>query len=82
MAYRLTLTESDVQTIAFVGWRYGWSDSLSRLSEGENELAEHEAWEIAEAIDGDEEGGHHPFPMLDPRCELYSKLSAFRESIV
>jgi hypothetical protein len=80
--YRLTLTAEDVRTIAFVGERYGWSSALLPLQEGENLLREHEAWEIAEKMEEDTEGGHSYFPLLDQRSELAEKLFAFMESIV
>lgn len=80
--YRLTLTAGDVETIAFVGWRYCWSSVLCRLvDEGENQLTEPEAWAIREACEADTEGGHSYFPMLAD-CELRDKLHAFLESIV
>ena len=82
MSYTITLTEQDVGTIAFVGFRYGWSDALRGLEAGDNILAEHEAWNIRDAIESDTEGGHSYFPMLDGRCELADKLYAFLESIV
>ena len=81
-AYTLTLTESDLNTIAFVGARYAWADALSGLDVGENPLTEPEAWEIGEAFEADTEGGHAPFPMLDPYSELYDKLTALWEGIV
>lgn len=80
--YKLELSAGDVKTIAFVGYRYGWSDSLGSLAEGVNTLAEHEAWEIAEACESDTEGGHSYFPMLDPNSDLAGKLSTLLESIV
>ena len=80
--YCLLLTEEDVRTIAFVGARYSWAQALLALEEGENELSEPEAWEIAEAFDADAEGGHALFPMLAPDSDLYAKLVAFREAIV
>jgi hypothetical protein len=83
MAYTITLTAEDERTIDLVGRRYAWSSWAGAwLSEGENTLAEHEAWEFAEAIDADTDGGHSPFPMLDPESDLYAELQAFRNSIV
>ena len=81
-AYLLTLTEDDVRSIAFVGGRYAWSNALQQLEAGENHLEEPEAWHIAEAFEADTEGGHEPFPMLDHRSDLASKLTAFWASIV
>lgn len=81
-AYNLILSDSDIETIRFVGYRYGWSDALSGFSAGENPLTEAEAWEISEAFTSDAEGGHSMFPMLDPRSSLCEKLFKFYESIV
>lgn len=81
-AYTLALTEDDVRSIAFVASRYSWSDALRALEAGEHVIAEHEAWRIAEAFAQDTEGGHEPFPMLDPRSPLYERLIAFWNSIV
>ena len=80
--YTLHLTEEDITTIAFVGYRYGWSEVLSSLGEGENEIPEHEAWEIISAFEQDTEGGHSFFPMLNHRSELAGKLFLFMETIV
>jgi len=82
MAYTLSLTEEDITTIDFVGGRYGWSRALRRMEVGENRIAEHEAWEICEAFEADTEGGHSPFPMLDPRSELAEKLNRFWVGVV
>ena len=79
--YTLTLTDDDIETIAFVGYRYCWSNALRHMETGENAIPEHEAWEISEAFYADTEGGHSMFPMLNPRCELYDKLINFYESI-
>lgn len=80
--YCLTLTEEDIKTIAFVGGRYCWSHALRCMVEGENKLAESEAWEICEEFERDTEGHHPFFPMLDPSSELYEKLSAFMNHVV
>lgn len=80
--YTLTLSEEDIEAITFVGYRYCWADALRHLEVGDNHLAEHEAWEIKEAFETDTEGGHSPFPMLDPRSELAAKLVDFWNSIV
>lgn len=82
MAYTLELTAQDVTTIAFVGGRYNWSDALTGLETGTNEIAEPEAWEILEAFESDTEGGHDPFPMLDTSSDLCTKLYNLWESIV
>lgn len=81
-AYLLTLTDEDVDAIAFVGDRYAWSDALRGLEPGENHLTEPEAWTIKEAFESDMEGGHSPFPMLDSESLLYEKLTTFWLSIV
>lgn len=78
MPYRLTLTEADESTIAFVGNRYAWSSALLRYSAGTNSLSESEAWSIANAIDDDDA----LLPMLDPRSDLASELLRLLESIV
>lgn len=79
---RLELHPEDVLTISFVGPRYAWSEALLRFDCGVHELAEHEAWQIAEAFDRDTHGGHAMFPLLDPRSDLFARLLAFREAIV
>ena len=76
--YSLPLTQDDVDTIAFVGNRYCWSEALSILTVGENRLPEYRAWEIKEAIEEDDAF----CPMLDPRSDLASKIQAFIEAIV
>lgn len=80
--YSLTLTDDDFRAIDFSGYRYGWSDALGSLETGENQIPEHEAWEIAEAFEADTEGGHSPFPLLAEDSELYDKLRVFWDSIV
>jgi len=80
--YTLTLTPDDLDTIAFVGHRYAWSDALAQMTEGANEIREGDAWTITQGFDADTEGGHSPFPMLDPASDLYDKLAAFWKGIV
>jgi hypothetical protein len=81
--YHLHLTESEMKDICFVGYRYGWSNSLAKhCNIGDNDLSELVAWEIREAFDSDTEGNHSMFPMLDSNSELYEKLLKFWESIV
>lgn len=73
--YKLHLTETEMNDIAFVGYRYCWSNALlDHCIEGENEIPEHIAWELREAFEADTEGGHSFFPMLDSRSELCEKL--------
>jgi hypothetical protein len=81
-AYILDLTEADVRDIEFVGARYAWAEAFLDLEVGENALSEPEAWRIKDAIERDIEGGHTPFPMLDPRSRLYEKLTTFWSGIV
>lgn len=82
--YTLELTAQDLDTIGFVGHRYGWSDALCKacLEVGHNEIPEHVAWELQEAFESDCEGGHSSFPMLDPASKLCRKLTSFWVSIV
>lgn len=91
MPYSIKLTKDDVKTFEWVGVRYGWSDAFLALypnkfqglpKSGKNEFAEHEMWEWKEAVDGDMEGGHSIFPLLDPDSELWDKLFKLYESIV
>ena len=81
-AYLLTLTDQDIETIAFVGGRYCWSDALRSLAAGDNELTESEAWVISEAIEADMVGGHDAYPMLDTSSTLCTKLHSLYQSIV
>lgn len=81
-AYTLALTSEDIDTIGFVGGRYAWSEALGSMGEGDNPLAEHEAWALQEAFEADTEGGHSFFPMLSHESELAGKLFALMESIV
>lgn len=81
-AYLLTLTEQDIQTIAFVGGRYHWSSELFALEAGDNVLTEGEAWMIRDAIEADMVGGHDAYPMLDPFSTLCDKLHTLYQSIV
>lgn len=81
-AYTLALTQEDIDTIGFVGHRYAWSEALGGLGEGDNPLAEHEAWALQEAFEQDTEGGHSFFPMLSHESELAGKLFTLMESIV
>ena len=80
--YTLTLTDEDFRAIAFAANGYSWAEALSALGVGENKLREHEAWELAEAFEADTEGGHSPFPCLNPASDLYDRLREFWDSIV
>lgn len=82
--YTLNLTEEDLDTIHFVGNRYGWAQSLldAHLESGANIVPENVAWSIRDGIDEDMEGNHDAFPMLDSRSELAEKLYEFYNSIV
>lgn len=81
-AYQLELTDADIDTIAFVGGRYEWSDALRHLEPGVNELTEGEAWALAEAFEADTEGGHSYFPLLDSHSDLAGKLMQLLDAIV
>ena len=82
--YKLELTDRDIETIYFAGYRYGWSDTLIKmgLEVGENKFEEHQIWAWKDGVDGDMEGGHDGFPLLDPRCDLCAKLAKLYQSIV
>ena len=81
--YKLELTPDDMKTLSFVGGRYAWSDTILRLcQEGINQIPEPQAWTIREAIGKDIEGGHIPFPMLSPHCQLWRKLVKLWDEIV
>ena len=82
--YYIELTEKDIDTISFVGFRYCWSNCLDGIAlfSGKNELTEAEAWTIKEAMDEDTEGNHSLFPMLNPSSSLYAELLRFYESII
>lgn len=81
-AYTLALTSEDIDTIGFVGGRYAWSEALWSMAEGDNPLAEHEAWALQEAFESDTEGGHSFFPMLSHQSDLAGKLFALMDEIV
>jgi len=81
--YSITLDCADMYTIGYIGYRYNWSEWAYRnLHEGENRLAEHKAWAFKEAVEADMDGDYSPFPLLDSRSELYTKLCDLWESIV
>lgn len=83
MGYRIEITADDIETIAWIGNRYEWSSwAHSTLETGINDLAEHEAWELIDAMAADIDGGHSPLPLLNPHCMLYDKLIALWQSIV
>ena len=82
MTYVLTLSSDDVETIAFVGHRYAWSEALLSLEPGDNSLTEPEAWSIKNAFERDTEGGHAPFPMLAAESDLAKRLHDFWNAIV
>lgn len=79
--YTLTLSEADVETIAFVGGRYAWSEALAGLEAGANELPEADAWRLREEFEADTEGGHAMFPLLGGG-ELKNKLTNFIADII
>jgi len=83
--YTLQIDADGANAIAFSSYRYQWSDTLERLgydTEGTHEIAEHEAWEIHEAIDADMKGGHNAFPLLDSRSALATALADLYLEIV
>lgn len=80
--YKLVLTEEDLNTIAFCSNSYSWAYALYPYELGENNIPEHEAWEIKDAFEEDMKGGHSIFPMLNPNSDLYNKLIEFYNSIV
>ena len=83
MAYVIELTSEDWKAIEWTGHRYGWSESLIEHTQtGANEIPEHIAWEIREAMESDTEGGDSYFPCLNPKSDLYEKLITFIDSIV
>lgn len=82
MAYKLTLTQGEIDAIDFAGYRYGWSSCLQNIGvvEGDNDIAEHEAWELQAYIEEDTEEGRTCIPLAAP--EFASKLWAFCDQIV
>lgn len=74
---KLTLTQDDMDTINFVGHRYGWSD-LAMLEVGTNEIEEHELWEWKDAVENDDA----MFTLLNPNSELFEKLFNLYDSII
>lgn len=81
--YNLHLTDDDIRTIDFVGYRYAWSSWLQdNCQTGDNELPEHVAWELQEAFESDTNGGHSMFPMLDHSCNLAEKLFRLLDAII
>jgi len=82
---RLSLSQSEMDTIYFVGNRYGWSLSLlPYIEEGDDglgylELDQYAILDIREGIDSDMEGGHNAFPLLaqgtlmDKLIDIYEK---------
>lgn len=81
MPYRITLTEEDCRAIDFAGGRYGWSLAFPAPAEpGTHEIAEHDLWEWCEAVEEDMQGGHAPFPLLDPDSDTYRKFYRLYDS--
>lgn len=83
--YHLRITAREAQTIDHVGGRYEWSDALIGAGlnlEDEHDIPEFVAWNLADAFEADTEGGHLPFPMLDPNSTLYEKLSNLWDRII
>ena len=81
--YILNLTPEEMDTLYWVGRRYCWSSALLDIvSEGENKIPEHIAWQLDIAFVADTEGGHSFFPCLDPLSNLFDKLVRFMGDIV
>jgi hypothetical protein len=82
MAYTLTLTSDDIDAILFSGDRYGWSSCLNDLNveEGDNNLAEHEAWDLQAYLEEDTENFRTSIPLAAPCLER--KLLEFCNKIV
>ena len=82
--YTLELDSHDIQTINAVGNRHAWSAKLQdmHVTEGENWIPEHEAWEVYDACESDTTGNHDYFPLLNPNSFLCEKLTYFLYRIV
>ena len=71
---KLRLSHEDTLTIAFVGYRYCWSDALLQFGPEEDyELSDEELEDLILEFEKDTEGGHAYFPMLGP-SDLMDKL--------
>jgi len=82
MTYKITLDETDVATLAWVGHRYGWAAEFPTWEVGTHEISEAEMWEWNDAVEADTEGGHSPFPCLDLDSSTGAKLFELWQSIV
>ena len=82
MAYTLTLTAADIQAIDFAGYRYYWSDVLREFGvvEGDNVLAEHQAWDLQGYINEDTQELRTDIPLAS--ASLQRKLLDFCDRIV
>lgn len=83
--YTLELTARDWRDIQIVGDRYAWSAALLEHYDTDEAgeplvivLAEHEAWELNEAIEDDDAW----CPMLDRYSDLAEKLISFQCEII
>ena len=72
----LSVDDSDISPITWVGDRYCWSAILSRYctDTGDVELTLADVSEIIEEFEKDMEGGHDAFPCLARGSSLHRKL--------
>ena len=82
MAYTLTLTADDIRAIDFAGDRYYWSSVLLEFGvvEGDNILAEHQAWDLEGYINEDTQDRRTHIPLAAPSLEY--KLLDFCDRII
>lgn len=88
MAYKITLTQPEIKTLAWLadrGYDCGMYDSLANETRDESddsvatyEIPEHKAWEIYEASECPDSG----FACLDWDSPLGEKIRKFLNSIV
>jgi hypothetical protein len=77
----LEITSQDVETLRFVAARYCWSENLLGLTGWEVpaetlslRITARDLRSLRAAIRRDARGGHSPYPLLDPSCDLRRKL--------
>ena len=72
-------TKEEINTISFVGNRYGWSssllDAMTYNDDGSGQVSYRDYYEIQQGIESDMEGGHNAFPMLNTRSGTGSDLA-------
>lgn len=82
MAYRIRITEDEMESLQYIGARYEYAKVLYDALEQDEEddelytLAESDAWEFSEAVD--EEDGY--LPLLGG--DLATKVQALLDNIV